>query len=73
MSSSLLKKKDSYIAGQQLAMQSSAEAAKDEGNVGTPLSTSFRPVTLTVQAFFKQVYYCCTIVYNTVGCYDNCI
>ena len=56
VSSSLLKKKDSYIIGQSLASQPPSEAAKDEGSAGTPVNTSFRPVTLTVQAFFKQVY-----------------
>ena len=54
-SNSMLKKKDSYISSSGLPAQSGAEGTKEEGNIGTPLSNSFRPVTLTVQAFFKQV------------------
>ena len=52
-SSSTLKKKESSTG---LPAQLGVEGAKEEGSVGTPLSNSFRPVTLTVQAFFKQVY-----------------
>ena len=55
MSSSLLKKNPSFVGGAGLPAQSAAEGAKDEGGIGTTLNNSFRPVTLTVQAFFKQV------------------
>ena len=55
-SSSMLKKKDSHLSTSGLPAQSGAEGTKEEGSIGTPLSNSFRPVTLTVQAFFKQVY-----------------
>ena len=57
MSSSLLKKNPSFVGGAGLPAQSAAEGAKDEGGIGTSttLNNSFRPVTLTVQAFFKQV------------------
>ena len=56
-SSSALKKKESFISSAGLPAQLGAEGTKEEGgSIGTPLSNSFRPVTLTVQAFFKQVY-----------------
>ena len=52
-----LKKKDSFLQ----AMQSATEGAKDEGSTtaGAPLNIKFRPVTLTIQAFYKQVSYVC--------------
>jgi len=50
-----LKKKDSSLGGQQQPTQSTGEGAKEEGGVGTVLNNSFKTVTLTVQAFFKQV------------------
>ena len=48
-----LTKKDSYLS----AIQSAGERAKDEGSnaAGTPVNIDFRPVTLTVQAFYRQV------------------
>lgn len=55
VSSSLLKKNTSFISGPGLPTQSAPEGAKDDGGIGTTLNNSFRPVTLTVQAFFKQV------------------
>lgn len=52
-----LKKKDSFLQ----AMQSATEGAKDESNTttGALQNFKFRPVTLTVQAFYKQVSYVC--------------
>ena len=52
----MLKKNASLAAGMGIPAQSAGEGAKDDSSIGTTLNNSFRPVTLTVQAFFKQVH-----------------
>jgi len=56
----LMRKRESAGGGQTLGLPQ-GEGAKEDGVV---LNNSFRPVTLTVQSFFKQVCVCFVTVYT---------
>ena len=68
----LMRKRESAAGGQAMGLPQ-AEGAKDE-SVGAMFNYSFRPVTLTVQSFFKQVInyvQCCVCIW--CACVRVCV